>query len=708
MPRARRKTARKKVDLTKPPLLIHLLFHPDSKNARELALRLHAELNADHTLPGLRIPTVFAPEDDETKLPPAGYSLDEADNSIAVVLADDHMVVRPDNVPEGRQSWSSFVGDLRETCRRTDHRFIPIQLTDSAWPLDPHLRGTSFLRGVLYAKDKEKLATEMTRALIVETCRFLLGKERGESVPLRLFLSHAKQDMEREPRVIEELVSALNATKPIETWVDSSKIERGSQFGEEIEKGVENSALLAVVTQNYASRPWCRREILLAKRHQRPLVVISALEGLEAESRSFPYVGNVPRIRWQKGAANFAIDLILKETLRRLHIEKMLERVSQPKDVILSSPPELITLVPLRPGASVLYPDPPLGDEEVEEIYGSAFLDAPNSRSKRPPRKNLNVEISTPLQRAGKNKILKDRQVALSISESDDIHRFGLATTHLDAALLGISQQLLARGASLRYGGHLGGDGYTVKLFNLVWAHRRHAKAAPPNRIINDVGWPLPYQKLPVETRAKNQAVADYRRVPRPDGVEDLEPETFIEEPEFFPPSTPERRYAWGRGMTAMRENQANSDEIVGRIVLGGKFGPLDGSPVGKWYMGRIPGVVEEVLLSLRASQPVFLVGAFGGAAKLAIDLLEGRNRAEFTWDFQKSAPNAEGMRKIYEKRDGGWEDYPKMTKEFREMGVTRVAMLNKLSLNQNRELFESRDLTRITELLIEGLTKLA
>ncbi|MCB1809827.1 MAG: hypothetical protein KDJ99_33075, partial [Candidatus Competibacteraceae bacterium] len=57
-----------------------------------------------------------------------------------------------------------------------------------------------------------------------------------------------------------------------------------------------------------------------------------------------------------------------------------------------------------------------------------------------------------------------------------------------------------------------------------------------------------------------------------------------------------------------------------------------------KWYVSRIPGVLEEVMLSVKAKQPVFLIGAFGGVAGLVIDILEGKDRPEMSWDYQQHA----------------------------------------------------------------------
>ncbi|MFV2055996.1 MAG: toll/interleukin-1 receptor domain-containing protein [Thiohalomonadales bacterium] len=58
-------------------------------------------------------------------------------------------------------------------------------------------------------------------------------------------------------------------TQPIKTWFDSGDIASGSVFADQISKGITDTSLLCVLTDNYASREWCKKEILLAKEHQR-------------------------------------------------------------------------------------------------------------------------------------------------------------------------------------------------------------------------------------------------------------------------------------------------------------------------------------------------------------------------------------------------------------------------------------------------------
>lgn len=665
-----------------PPLLLHLVFHPNSAQARELAASLHRALHSDPLLPGLRVPTVMLREE-ASRLPPAVHDLDEAQHSVVIVLADDHMLVGPTQA--GRLSWPEFVLNLANQCAGPRHRFLPVQLSKNAWPLHDQLNETNFIAAHL--QKESNLLPWLERRLLVEISRFLLGQSRGTDAPVTLFLSHAKHDIALEPRLFDAMVSHLQATQPVHAWVDSGHIQPGKSFKDEIESAVPTSAVMILATAAYSGRPWCRREVLLAKKHGRPVVVVDGLNGVDL--RSFPYLGNVPVISWGEDGARRAVDFLLKEIVRIEHAKRVLASQAQAGDVVLTSPPELLTLVALPAGASVLYPDPPLSDEEQEVL-------AP-----------LGKRLATPLQRVGRQRVLDKQKIALSISESDDIERYGLRPEQLDDAMIEISRHLLARGAVLAYGGHLGSAGYTQALADLVAAHQSLSTLPPLQRIENFIGWPLPFAQMPVERKAELVKLLTFVRTPRPDGVETLDPQVFLAEPAFFPADSPTRRYAWARGMTAMRAQQ--SQQTMARIVMGGKVGPtVTAQPHGgrqhSWYAGRIPGVVEEAISSLQAGRPLYLCGAFGGAAALLVDLIEGRVRDEFSWNYQKQAPHAEAMRTIYGEQGVQWWDYPDMAKYLADFGVSGLSRLNGLTEAQNRTLFQLRDVPALTALLLEGL----
>ncbi len=106
--------------------------------------------------------------------------------------------------------------------------------------------------------------------------------------------------------------------------------------------------------------------------------------------------------------------------------------------------------------------------------------------------------------------------------------------------------------------------------------------------------------------RAQYAPLARLIRTPGPDGIEALEPGTFTAESADFKATTLARRYAWARGLTLMRERQAA--ETGARVVIGGMVGPTekamaDGSHGINCCSGRIPGVVEEALLTLRGGK---------------------------------------------------------------------------------------------------------
>ena len=667
---------------TRLPLLVQFIFHPKSTACRDLARHLHRQLNDDIVVPGLRIPTVFCPVIDGER-PPVEYRLDLAQRTFVVPLADDQLVIDAE--------WCRFVANVWERCQQLQLRCVPIQLSQNAWPLDGRLNHVNFVRAFAEL-DGRRRNSLIARRLVVELCRYLSDLEPSGDLPpapVKLFLSHAKADIDVEPKVARELIKALSEDQPIEAWVDSGDITAGTSFSDEIQKGVKDTSLLVVLTDNYAAREWCREEVMLAKEYQRPIAVIDVLTKYEV--RSFPYLGNVPRIRWN-GDPQAGIDLLLKETLRHLHTAAILNQSRQPGDVVFERPPELATLVGLDPKTKVLYPDPPIGVGEARRLA------------------KTNVNFMTPLQRSAGGQSLKGKLIALSMSESTDIDRLGLDQLHLESSMLDLSRYLLIKGATIAYGGHLGADGYTQKLFELVRTHNDLENVKPFDRIVNYRGWPLP--RLSIEQLAGLNRVSRTDQRPRPANIDEALHQDFKEKPTFFSADkSPEHRFAWALGMTEMRAFQSDVTRsgVVARMVLGGTFGPTikiteNGERKEQWYMSRIPGVLEEILLSVQMGQPVFLIGAFGGVARLIIDLLQGKDREEATWEYQKRAPFAPEMRRLYEQRGILWMDYPEIIDLLRRKGIGGINPL--LTEDEHLELFDSVDPSRMIEIVLQGLNK--
>jgi hypothetical protein len=163
----------------------------------------------------------------------------------------------------------------------------------------------------------------------------------------------------------------------------------------------------------------------------------------------------------------------------------------------------------------------------------------------------------------------------------------------------------------------------------------------------------------------------------------------------------------WSSSARCRREDRAGESSSFRCWIGPTVTAPPGGGRSERWYFGRIPGVVEEALASLRAGQPLYIVGGFGGAAALVADLLEGRRPPEFSWEFQRGAPHAPEMRKIYEARGPAWEDYDDMAAFLAQMGVAALSKVNKLDPQENRLLFETRDVGCIVSLIVAGLERL-
>ena len=191
------------------------------------------------------------------------------------------------------------------------------------------------------------------------------------------------------------------------------------------------------------------------------------------------------------------------------------------------------------------------------------------------------------------------RAIAISVSDSPDLDRLGLNADHLWDTLVELAIELLAAGVDIAYGGDLRRRGFTKVLFELAGRYQRQGQTMI--RVINYLAWPAHIRMSADDLDDMGKAV---RRVAHlaligPDGRR-ISPD----ERRTLPSHEPDES-EWRAGLTDMRATMRT--ETSARIVIGGQV---------EGYKGRMPGIAEEVLLSLEASQPVFLVGGFGGCTR--------------------------------------------------------------------------------------------
>lgn len=739
------------------PLHLHLLAHPRSGSAGLLAQELMRRFVEPPSSGGLRLPVRFTPDRGDG-LPPAwegddGINLTAAEHTLVVVLADARMARRLTFQGERGTGaeWEEFLteGAMRAPVGTSPHHVFGVAI---AKPRDEHdrvdescfaLGGPRHMLGVAkepssrgpgeslddYAARIESWlnATAEEVALHV-TIRAIHLLEKGkvpadvspdQKAPVRLFLSHAKADLNSNEadavRKVEDAIKEL----PIEPWFDAAKIAPGSEFGGAIASGLQSSSIiLSFVTDSYSSRPWCKREVLDAKQLGVPILVVDALSS--GEPRNFPYLGNVPTVHWTgknpKLETQQIVSRAVREALRFKHNLALLKRWAGPGEIILASPPEAVMLAWKPADASgtetYLYPDPPLTKPELTVLTnlrpGAGFLTpfSKIARWRRPER---------------------IKALAVSTSVSNDKERFGLSRSHEEAIFDEIHAYFLLAGLQIAYGGALQtdpvrGTNFTLRLFELVRAYSRISAdmgAGKLKPILNIAPWPLRLSYGEEEIKLFG-VVADLVEGDRPPTNEVPE-----KDDELFPPGctipelpdTAERRLAWTRGLTAMRLQMTSRTQA--KVVIGGT---LSG------FKGLYPGVVEEAWLSLLHGHPLFLVGAFGGAARAVIDLLQGRARPELSSaGLASSVPHFRDVIDLAKNRglellepspalnpappdlEGKLATPDRIVDDFQAKGKSDLAaaLNNGLSEAENEELFRSLDPSRIAELVLAGLARM-
>jgi hypothetical protein len=621
---------------------------------------------------------------------PDSLDLDAAEASVVVTFLD--------NSVRGNQEWRDCVRAIESRIAGSGrrHLFLPIACEDGVLGL---VEKTNCIR--LYKVAAAEMPDRLVSALTHELARLLLAKSADvptdsfgtlekSYAPVKLFLSHSRHGLEGTV-IAMELRDYGRQHLPVATFYDSNDIAAGYNFEKEILANAAESAMVVVHTDTYSDRSWCRKEVLAAKRHGCPVLVVNAVT--VGEERLFPYLGNAPSIRWlfdSPRRCEVVIDAALREVLRNAYFIEYVRSIKKAgyladTNVEIATAPETLTYLNLvhakkcdRTKPSVLlYPDPPLGDEEVEVL-----------ENLNPS--NINVTTPTAIAVApipGKSDPpFKGRLIGLSISNSTDLSAQGMGLVHLEDAMVECARHLLTQGASLAYGGDLRPGGFTTILFELV---RSHNRAGSKERIHNFLAWPIGLRIDPAIWREYMDEIKDYRISPPTDlGVD---PKTYVAS-DAMP-----GRYIWSRSLTAMRSEM--NDEMAARVLLGGQV---------SGFKGKYPGLLEEALLALRAKKPLYLVGGFGGCARSVVDTLQGNSPEVFTETFQSADPLFTEMAARYQADAANGKtsliDYAGELKYLQSVGLS--GLNNGLTDNENIVLSTSKNLPEIVHLLLKGLNQ--
>lgn len=377
---------------TRPFLIVYIVWHPDFEDGRVMAKALYDHYRRDlfeNVAGGTGLSVIYRSEPTGDGTAPLPIDFEEGETAAVVVLYDAHF-----GADNAYRTW------LKETARCADAHGLGSRVFPVA------IDGTLTRQGMVeqairwdhWDKMEPKARTgRLISVLSYQFARMLrayLERLRYPAEPddelqrylkrVQVFLSHSKWDNDGA-KIALKIRKALFKGDDLSSFFDVYNIPPGLPFDRVILSQIRASAVIAVHTDSFSSRTWCRREVLEAKRAGVPLVVANCIA--DGDERGFPYMGNVPVVRMDPVRADRIDDVIgrlldevLKDFLWRCKVALVADAAEA--DVrFLPRLPELISLVGLdRKAADVatlVYPDPPLGTEEqrlFEEVAPTVRL----------------------------------------------------------------------------------------------------------------------------------------------------------------------------------------------------------------------------------------------------------------------------------------------------------------------------------------------
>ncbi|MEK0158547.1 hypothetical protein WLQ65_05235 [Pseudoalteromonas piscicida] len=570
-----------------PPLSLSFVWHPsDSDSVEPILDSIRTGFARDKSRPfsrGLNIPLFFYSSLNSSETPDYSPTSDAKRHVIFVFTSVNTL---------GRKNWQEYI----ESIPQSELVYIvPVALDVNGLSHGGELSGLNCLR--MYEWPEDELQLYAVVYLAHEIYRFgfspLVDTDEGKRTSINLFLSHAKSgDIGR--RHSESLKQFIDNTN-MNRFFDANEISPGFPFNKEIENHIKNCTLLAIETDAYSSRYWCQREILLAKKYNRPIIIINCLD--EYEDRVFPAASNVPCIHISPSIPIISRDILrilsasLFETIRFTYSMECLKSYKHAgwidaRCTLIARPPEIRQVINFIKAETtkICYPEPPIYPDEADW------------------HEYMGIEAYTPLWNPAEQDCLSKARIGLSIS---DVKYDGFSNNHLHSDNLvrlsqDIARHLLARSATLVYGGDLRPGGFTEFVLDEARILSERLQDSAPH-VENHLAWPL-YISDPEITawRAKYYQVMNTVEHDIPSDIIDN-----VSRDIFLPPNTPKNLYSWSRCLTEMREKSIFSSSE--RICAGGR---------STGYKGCMPGVLEEIIIAIKEKKPLFLMGGFGGIVK--------------------------------------------------------------------------------------------
>lgn len=599
---------------------------------------------------GLDIPVYFQTNQEDGIIYDVRKTIN-ADKVVVLLLVDLCMF--------NSSAWTNYINELVNDDKNGVVKVLPVALCQYAFDINHELGKQQYIR--LKSYDIRACWQEFLIRFYDDLIRTVCDSQEK----LQIFISHTKKDEDHLGiEKANELKAHLRADTKLNSFYDANDILDGYSFGDQIKENVKKSLLVILETETYSDREWCRIEAIVGKENHVPTVVVSLFNG--KIPRTFPYLGNTPKIRFE-GNWDEVICLLLRTALDKYYEERYLENFRQANSKVIPMMPEFINIGKVDGVDQILYPEPPLGNEELEVVK----------------RQFPTITFNTPSQIFSASRFLEGKSVAISISESPDSSTLGIGKAMFEDLSVELARHLLISGAHLVYGGDLRPGGFTELFKDLAYQYGIYEKDKTlKNYFTNYLAWPI-YIGMSPSTQAEYKSC---RVLCQKSTIPDTIPTDL--HGQMVPPSTVENLYYWAESLKAMRLEMES--HIDARIILGGRV---------TGFKGYMPGLYEEAVNAAKANHPLFLLGGFGGASARLIQLIKGETSSDNL--FEECCSNHSYQDFV------SYLDKEKEEMNFKALDVfsNNIDVLkNGLSKEENEQLFVTTNVTEIIALILKGL----
>ena len=599
---------------------------------------------------GLDIPVYFQTNQEDGIIYDVRKTIN-ADKVVVLLLVDLYMF--------NSSAWTNYINELVNDDKNGVVKVLPVALCQYAFDINHELGKQQYIR--LKSYDIRACWQEFLIRFYDDLIRTVCDSQEK----LQIFISHTKKDEDRLGiEKANELKAYLRADTKLNSFYDANDILDGYSFGDQIKENLKKSLLVILETSTYSDREWCRIEAIVGKENHVPTIVVSLFNGMIP--RTFPYLGNTPKIRFD-GNWDEVICLLLRTALDKYYEERYLENFSQANSKVIPMMPEFINIGKVDGVNQILYPEPPLGNEELEVVK----------------RQFPTITFNTPSQIFSVSRFLEGKNVAISISESPDSSTLGIGKAMFEDLSVELARHLLISGAHLVYGGDLRPGGFTELFKDLAYQYGIFEKdKSLKNYFTNYLAWPIYIGMTPASQAEYKSCRINCQKAEIPDTIPVDLRDIMV------PPTTVENLYYWAESLKSMRHEMES--HIDARIILGGRV---------TGFKGYMPGLYEEATNAAKANHPIFLLGGFGGASARLIQLVKGETSSEKL--FEECCSNHSYQDFV------SYLDKEKEEMNFKALDVfsnNMDVLKNGLSKEENEQLFVTTNVTEIIALVLKGL----